>query len=59
MCTPLLPSSPIPGASVIPDSIVMSDDDLNALDDLLGSEVAGSAVDVQPVELSYHRDEEI
>lgn len=48
-----MPASPVPGANVIPDPIVELDEELDALDVPLANEIAGTVVNVQPVEL-YH-----
>lgn len=48
-------ASSIPGANVISDPIIVSDDDFDGMDSPLESELAGRAVDLQQVELSHYR----
>lgn len=50
-----MPTSPVHGANVIPDLIVMSEDKPNALDAPLANDIAGSAVNVLSVKLKHKR----
>lgn len=54
MSTHSILASPALGANVVPGLILVSDDQLDALDAPLGNEVCDSTVDVQSVELSHY-----
>lgn len=58
MCTLSMAASPVPGANEILDSIdpiAVSNDELDALDYLLGNEIASSTENVQAVEHAHYR----
>lgn len=52
--TSCLPASHVPGENGIPDPIVLSDDELVALNALLANELTGSTVSVHPLERSHY-----
>lgn len=47
-----MPASLVSGANAIPDAIVLSNEELDALNDPLANELAGSAADAQLLEIS-------
>lgn len=59
MSTRSKPAFSVPGTSVIPDRIVVSDDEFNAMYIRLVNELFDSAVNVRPVELSHYGCQEI
>lgn len=48
-----------PDANMIPDPILMSDDECDALGDPLANELTDSTVNVRPVALSHYHYEEL
>lgn len=57
--TPSMPASAATDDNVIPDQIVVSDDDFDALDAPLANELLERALNVQPVEPGHYRYEEV
>lgn len=58
MSTPPIPVSTVPGANVISNPIVDWDNEFDAPGASLAGLLVGSAVNVQPAELSHYRYEE-
>lgn len=53
MSTPSMTTSPVPGANIIPDQIVVLDDKYAAFDALLANNLHSSALNVQTVQLMH------
>lgn len=54
-----MPASPVPGVNVIPDPVVLSNEEFNAMDAPLVNGRTGSLIGVQPVDLGHYRYEEV
>lgn len=54
-----VPTSLFRGANVIPDVIVLQDDEFDVLDALLMIELVGSGINVQSAELRHYRYEKV